>query len=64
MSLEILIDLLNANDLSQVNNICLIHLSAQNSDTKRFQKEIEELTGKTVTIAAKGVEINFDKEPF
>lgn len=64
MELQILKDLLNANDLSQVNNIVLIHLSAQNSDSKRFQREITELTHKTVFVAEKGIEINFDKTPF
>ncbi|MEN6622059.1 MAG: MBL fold metallo-hydrolase [Smithella sp.] len=64
MELSILKDLLRANDLTQVNNIVLIHLSAQNSDSRRFQREITELTGKTVTVAEKGVEINFDKTPF
>lgn len=64
MELSILKDLLKANDLSQVNNIVLIHLSAQNSDAKRFQKEITELTGKSVFVAEKGMEINFDKQPF
>ncbi|MEI6567643.1 MAG: MBL fold metallo-hydrolase [Verrucomicrobiota bacterium] len=64
MSLEILKDLLLANDLSQVNNICLIHLSSANSDAKRFQKEITLLTGKTVTIAEKGLSIDFNVTPF
>ena len=64
MSLEILKDLLRANDLSQVNNICLIHLSNTNSDERRFKKEVEELTGKLVTIAEKGLTIEFNKIPF
>jgi phosphoribosyl 1,2-cyclic phosphodiesterase len=62
--LSILKDLLRANDLTQVNNIVLIHLSSHNSDGKRFQKEITELTGKNVSVAEKGMEINFDKQPF
>ena len=64
MSLEILKDLLLANDLSQVNNIVLIHLSSQNSNAEMFQSEITALTGKSVSIAEKGLEINFDKQPF
>ena len=64
MSLEILKDLLKANDLSAVCNIVLIHLSAQNSNAKQFQKEIAELTGKTVSVADKGMEIEFSRFPF
>lgn len=57
-------DFLKANDLSAVNNIVLIHLSDTNSDEKRFKREVEELTGKTVHVAAKGLEIEFNKTPF
>ncbi len=57
-------DMLKANDLSQVNNIVLIHLSDGNSDGPRFKREVAELTGKTVHIAGKGLAIPFDKTPF
>jgi phosphoribosyl 1,2-cyclic phosphodiesterase len=57
-------DLLKANDLSQVNNIVLIHLSDGNSDAKRFKREVQELTGKTVHIAEAGMNISFNKTPF
>jgi phosphoribosyl 1,2-cyclic phosphodiesterase len=57
-------ELLKANDLSRVNNIVLIHLSNANSDALRFQKEVQELTGKTVWIADKGMTMPFDKTPF
>lgn len=57
-------DMLQANDLSKVNNIVLIHLSNGNSDAKRFQKEVNELTGKRTTIAENGIEIDFFKDPF
>lgn len=63
-SLENCKGLLSANDLSNVNNIVLIHLSDSNSDEKMFKKEVEELTGKTVTVAINGMEIPFDKTPF
>jgi phosphoribosyl 1,2-cyclic phosphodiesterase len=57
--------LLKANDLSKVNNIVLIHLSDKNSDEKRFKREVEELTGKTVHIAEAGLEIDhFNDSPF
>ncbi|HXR85043.1 MAG TPA: MBL fold metallo-hydrolase, partial [Hanamia sp.] len=64
MSLATCKDLLRANDLSNVNNIVLIHLSDSNSDAKRFQQEITEVTGKVVTIAEPGLQINFSKNPF
>lgn len=57
-------EMLSANDLSQVNNIVLIHLSDSNSDEKQFVKEVTELTGKNVCAAVKGMEIEFNKTPF
>ena len=63
-SLENCKDMLAANDLSQVNNIVLIHLSDSNSDEKQFQKEVSELTRKNVTVACNGIEIQFNKTPF
>ncbi|WP_100488584.1 MBL fold metallo-hydrolase [Sporolactobacillus pectinivorans] len=44
-------DFLKANDLSQVREIWLLHLSNNNSDAARFRREIAELTGKPVYIA-------------
>jgi phosphoribosyl 1,2-cyclic phosphodiesterase len=65
MSLSTCKELLQANDLSAVNNIVLIHLSDRNSDAARFQKEVEEVTGKQVHIAKAGLTIeNFGKKPF
>lgn len=64
MSLATCKELLQANDLSKVNNIVLIHLSDSNSDAARFKKEVTELTGKTVSIAKPGLELNFSKYPF
>ncbi len=56
--------MLKANDLRQVNNIVLIHLSDSNSDEKQFVKEITELTYKNVCAAVNGMEIDFKKTPF
>lgn len=65
MSLETCKQTLRANDLSQVNNIVLIHLSDGNSNAALFQKEIEDLTGKKVYVADEGIIIeNFNKQPF
>ncbi|EST12067.1 MBL fold metallo-hydrolase [Sporolactobacillus laevolacticus] len=44
-------EFLQANDLSQVQEIWLLHLSNNNSDAARFKREIMELTGKPVYIA-------------
>lgn len=49
-SLENVKEFLRANDLSQVREIHLIHLSDDNSDAERFKREIMELTGKPVYI--------------
>ena len=64
MSLQTAKELLKANDLSQTRNIVLLHLSGGNSDEKKFKNEIEELTGKPVTIANKGIEVDLSLNPF
>jgi len=64
MSLETCKMTLQANDLSLVNNIVLVHLSNSNSDARRFKCEVEEQTGKHVHIADAGMSINFNKDPF
>lgn len=64
LSLETCITSLKANDLSNVNNIVLIHLSDNNSDEALFQKLVHEATGKNVTIASNGQSIAFNKTPF
>ena len=64
MSLDTAKDLLQANDLSQVNNIILIHLSDGNSHADNFKREIESLTGKTVTVADAGTELIINITPF
>lgn len=51
------IDFLNANDLTKVNTLMLIHLSSQNSNEDYFIKEIEKSTGIPTQVAKKGLEI-------
>ncbi|NLH02508.1 MAG: MBL fold metallo-hydrolase [Clostridiales bacterium] len=51
MSLEQCKKTLAANDLSQVRQIYLLHLSAQNADAERFKREVQRLTGREVYIA-------------
>lgn len=64
MSLETCCSTLKANDLSQCNNIVLIHLSDTNSNELEFASTVAELTQKNVMVASNGMEINFNKTPF
>lgn len=64
MELTVFQDFLKANDLSKVNNICLVHLSNSNSDEKLFRRTIEEQTGKNVTVLTNGVELDLSVTPF
>lgn len=64
LSIQKCIDLLNANDLTAVNNIVLIHLSDSNSNETEFQKKVQEATGKNTIVARNGLEILFNKNPF
>jgi phosphoribosyl 1,2-cyclic phosphodiesterase len=50
-----------ANDLTNVANIVLLHLSDNNSDEKNFVSEIERQTGKLVYAAHTGLEIELDR---
>lgn len=50
-----------ANDLTNVANIVLLHLSDNNSDEKHFVSEIERQTGKVVYAAHTGLEIELDR---
>lgn len=56
--------ILAENDLSQVNEIVLIHLSDGNSDERRFVREVRELTGKPVYAANAGMTIDVSKVPY
>jgi phosphoribosyl 1,2-cyclic phosphodiesterase len=64
MSIQTCIEALQANDLSRVNNIVLIHLSDSNSNAKQFKEKTEAATGKKVHIASSGLNIDFNKTPF
>lgn len=64
MSFDTCKEALQANDLSAVNNIVLIHLSDGNSNAEEFRNDIHNATGKTVLVADKGMNIKFDKTPF
>lgn len=64
MSFSTCRDTLLANDLSKVNNIVLVHLSADNSNAAGFVQGIREATGKNVVAATTGLDISFNKTPF
>lgn len=64
MELETCRDFLMANDLTHVNKIILLHLSAQNSDVRMFQSEIQKTTGKSVHVAYSGFVTDLNKTPF
>lgn len=64
LSIENCIELLKSNDLSQINNIILIHLSDSNSNESDFINQIRDLTAKTVVSASKNMEIPFGITPF
>jgi len=55
--------LLNQN-LTNVHNVVLLHLSGQNSDPAEFFEVIAKATGKPITIAKPGVEIELIKNPY
>ena len=64
MEIETIKGLLSENDLSQTQNIVLIHLSDGNSNEKRFVDEVISLTGKPVFAANKGLVINVSRIPY
>lgn len=64
MSYATCLEALQANDLSKVNNIILIHLSDGNSNAKEFVDGVRSATGKTVIAAEPGMELKFNKTPF
>lgn len=64
MSIENLLKMLSANDLSKVAKIVLIHLSKMNSNADFFRKKVVKSTGKCTEIAKKNLKIGIKKTPF
>jgi len=64
MELQTTKQVLRNQDLTNVKNIVLIHLSDGNSNEKQFVDEIQALTGKPTTAANKGMNLNFSKDLF
>lgn len=63
-SLKHVKEFLQANDLSTIRKIILIHLSDSNSDAKKIANEIQSMTGIDTVIADVGMEIELDWCPF
>lgn len=61
LELETCKGILRANDLSQVENVVLIHLSGNNADEPKFIREVEAETGKCVYAAYPGLTIEMNK---
>lgn len=57
MSLETLVDFFRKTDLSKTQKILLLHLSDKNSNEKRIQSVISDITKKESIIAKNGIEI-------
>lgn len=51
MSIDTLLDLLRANDMTKVRQIYLLHLSDNNSDAEKFKKMVQQETGAEVYIS-------------
>ena len=58
------LQLLQANDITAVNNIVLIHISKDNGNAPAFREGIAKATGKAVTVARPGLVLEFNKTPF
>jgi len=57
-------DVLLRQDLSNVYNIVLIHLSENNSDENKFKEVLSRATGKPVQVAKSGLEIELKNKPY
>ena len=64
MELQTCKSILLSNDLSNVINIVLVHLSSGNSNQDQFVREVRGITGKNVYAACRKMIINFNKIPY
>lgn len=64
MSIETCVKLLEANDLQNVNNIVLIHLSDGNSNEFEFKNIVKNKFNKTTHVATNGMCIDFNLMPY
>lgn len=65
MEISTTIELIKANQTTNLNTVVLLHLSAGNSNEKEFVQRVKSSTGlPNVFVAKKGLIINLSKEPF
>lgn len=64
MELQTTKGILLANDLAEVNEVVLLHLSSRHSDERLFKAEVEAACGKPTHIAAAGLTLNFNQMPY
>lgn len=64
MELQTAKGVLVENDLSDVNEIILLHLSSNNSNPTDFIKQVKEATGKPVYVASRGLELSLNITPY
>jgi phosphoribosyl 1,2-cyclic phosphodiesterase len=64
MELETTAEILRGNDLSDVLNVILLHLSGRNSDAGRFKAYIEKASLKTTYVARPGFSLELSTQPF
>lgn len=57
MSLETLLSTLKSNDISEVRNIVLLHLSSTNSDSEYYISRVEQSTGIPTVVATHSLDI-------
>ncbi len=61
MELGTCVTTLEANDLSGVDNIILLHLSDDNSDEVLFKEKVSEATQRPTFVATPGLDINLTR---
>lgn len=64
MELQTAKGVLTENDITQVKEIILIHLSGNNSNAELFKREIGKATGKPISVAECGLVMRLSKEPY
>jgi len=64
MEIETTKGVLLANDISDINEVILLHLSVGNSNAERFCSEIEKIAGKAVYVAKNGFQLDLSILPY
>jgi len=64
LSLKQVTEFLKMQDLSELNNLVLLHLSESNSNIQQYKREITKEIGHPVEIALPELQLTFNKEPF